>query len=231
MASWVVALLNTVLGPEEMRQFGWRLPFLSSLIVAVFGLVSQSQMEGSHEFQSASKRGQIVNNPVKEAMKHHWKRIGLIWLSVVTWCAGIYITFTFLPIYVEKELGVDHAILVSSGMTIWNMLWLLVGGHLADKYGHYVPMKVGTVMLCLCSVPLYYLMTREYVVHQSDSLWPLIAADFVSGMALGLFGGPMQIFMVYAIEDVTVRMSAVGIAYNGMLHAIRWSLFFCKPFG
>ena len=47
----------------------------------------------------------------------------------------------------------------------------------------------------------------------------MIITDVVSGMALGLFGGPMQVFMVYAIDDVTVRMSAVGIAYNAC-HAV-----------
>lgn len=138
---------------------------------------------------------------------------------MTTWCAGIYLTFTFLPIYVEKELGVEHAILASAGMNIWNEVCLLWGGHLADKYGHFVPMKIGTVILCLLSLPLYFWMNREYVTHQSDSLLSLIVTDFVSGMALGLFGGPMQVFMVYAIDDVAVRMSAVGIAYNAC-HAV-----------
>ena len=96
------------------------------------------------------------------------------------------------------------------------MIWLIIGGMIADKYNYYIPIKIGSLILCLWSIPAYYYMKNVYIDNKiNDNYWPLIIADFISAVALGLFGGPMQIFMVDNIQNVIVRYSAIGIAYNG----------------
>ena len=214
-ATLVVALLNMKLTVDDMRQFGWRLPFLSSLIVAVLALISQRGMEGSHEFISARKHGKIVQNPVLFAVKYHWKSIGFIFLSVAIWSAGIYMTDTFLPIYAQHKLGVDYALLIGAGIQILRLPLFALSGHLADLYGEYPLFKYGTIILFTCSFPLYLWMNREYVDHeQSTFLWPFIVTAVVSEIGLGLCAGSMLLVMVSTVGDVTIRMSALGIAYN-----------------
>eukprot|EP01083_Nonionella_stella_P001634 4662_1 len=219
VASWIIAFLNTILSAQQMRDWGWRLPFLSSFIVAILGLLSQTHMEQSTEFLTASKLGKIAKNPVKNALKNHWRVILLIVMIVIPWCAAGYLTFTWLPIYVQKQLKIDHALLMSSFLMIVLMGCLVLGGYLADKYNYYVVMKVGAVIVCVWGVPAYYLMNSVYVVHQENVLWPLVIADMGFALGLGLFGGPMQIFMVHSIDDVAVRYSAIGVAYNAC-HAL-----------
>ena len=124
---------------------------------------------------------------------------------------GNYITFTFLPIYLQSALDVDHALLTSSVLLIWKMVMLVVGGSLADKFGYFLIMKIGVAVLALLSLPSYYLLNYMYSLEGEGGVWPLIVVDFVTVIGLGLFGGPMQIFMVDAIEDVVLRYSAIGI--------------------
>ena len=220
VASWIVSLLNTMFNDDQMVSWGWRIPFLSSFIVAVLGIISQRHMEQSFEFVNASQHGQITkSNPIKDALKLHWKNILLIMFAVIPWCAGGYITFTFLPIYLQSQHRLKHALLVSSFLMLWMMGWLIVGGIIADKYNYYISMKIGSLILCLWSIPAYLYMKSVYIDEElngeNDNYWPLIISDFISAIGLGLFGGPMQIFMVDSIQDVIVRYSAIGIAYNG----------------
>ena len=42
----------------------------------------------------------------------------------------------------------------------------------------------------------------------------MIITQFIYGICLGGFGGPMQIFMVDSVSDVGIRYSVMGVAYN-----------------
>ena len=216
IAQWVVSLFNTIFTTQQMRDFGWRIPFLSSFIVAILGIISQRHMQQSFEFLHASQHGHMVNkNPMKDAIKYHWRKIILIMFAVVPWCAGGYITFTFLPVYLQSQLNVKHALLVSSFLLLSEMICLPFAGILADKYNYFIVMKLGAFIMCIWSFPAYYIMNYVYVENErNDVYWPLILAGFITAVGGGLFGGPMQIFMVNGIEDVVVRYSAIGIAYN-----------------
>ena len=214
VASWIVSFLNTIFTAEQMRDYAWRIPFLSSLIVAIFGFITQHRMEQSAEFARASKQKTNKMNPIVNAIKHHWLQILLITFAVIPWCMGGYITYTFLPIYLEKQLGVEHSLLVSSFKVCYHMGCIVVGGIIADSYNYFVPLKLGAAIMCISSFPLYYLMNNVIVVNGLLVVWPLIFSDIIFGFALGIFGGPMQIFMVDCIDDVVVRYSAIGIAYN-----------------
>jgi len=213
-ASLVVSLLKTWLSTEEMRSWGWRVPFLSSMLVAVFGIVYQHKMPPSRDYELAMRESQMTGNPVKNAVQRHWRMILLMLFALVPWCAGNYVTFTFLPIYLQSALDVDHALLTSSLLLVWKMVMLVVGGTLADRYGYFAIMKVGVAVLCLLSWPSYFLLEYMYIDRGEAGVWPLVVSDFVTVIGLGLLGGPMQLFMVDSIEDVVLRYSAIGIAYN-----------------
>merc|ERR1719206_351657 len=94
------------------------------------------------------------------------------------------------------------------------MVCLVGGGVLADEYGYFAVMKVGVAVLAVWSAPAYYLLHAMHVQGDVTSVWPLVVVDVVTVVGLGLFGGPMQLFMVSAIEDVALRYTAIGIAYN-----------------
>ena len=214
-ASWVVSLLHTIFTDEQMKDWAWRIPFLSSFIVAILGFISQRHMDGSHEFLTASQQGQIMKNPIKDAIKIHWKIIMLICLAVIVWSCGGYMIYTFLPIYLQSQWNVEHALLVNSFIMCYLMGSLVCSGYLADKYNYHIIMIIGALIVTLWAFPGFYIMNEMYVIKKrNDVYWPLIIGELITSTGLGLFGGPMQFFMVYAIEDVTLRYSSIGIAYN-----------------
>ena len=105
LASWVVALLNTFLSSEQMSEWGWRIPFLSSILMAALGFISQKHMEPSREFVDAKETSsptEMINvNPLQKALKYHWKTILMIVAVIIPWCCGGYLNYTFLPVYLQ----------------------------------------------------------------------------------------------------------------------------------
>eukprot|EP01084_Bolivina_argentea_P093687 168455_1 len=212
--SLFISIMDLIFTSEQMNSYAWRIPFLSSIIIGTFGFISQRNMEQSTEFLHASKHRKLHSNPVKKAVTNHWFTIILMSLAVIFWCAGGYMTFQFLPIFLQHEIGINNSLLVSTFMNIWVTFCVVFGGYLADRYNYYIIMKYCAILVMIWSAPAYYVMHQIFIINKHKTLWPLIISDMVTGFGIGIFGGAMQIFMVYSINDVIVRYSAIGIAYN-----------------
>merc|ERR1712013_656390 len=103
---------------------------------------------------------------------------------------------------------VPNAFLANSFMFLWLCLCLLFGGVLSDRLTYVRTMKCSALGLALAAIPSFAL------VNGFGGVWPMIFVQFVLGVGLGAFGGPMQLMMVDSIDDVAVRFCAMGTAYN-----------------
>ena len=103
IASWFVSLLNTIFNDDEMEVWGWRIPFLSSFIVAILAFISQKHMEQSFEFLNASKDGQTLKNPIKNAVKITLEENNInndVSYTMVCW--WIYYIYIFTNLFTES---------------------------------------------------------------------------------------------------------------------------------
>ena len=92
---------------------------------------------------------------------------------------------------------------------------LLIGGWLCDQLKDYLfIMKIAVFLLFVWSFASYYIMYIVHIIDKQMVFWPLALNDLVTGIALGLFGGAMELFMVDSINDVVVTYTVIGIAYN-----------------
>ena len=209
-----VSIMDAIFSNDFMNDFGWRIPFLASSIIGVIGWLSQRNMPGSHEFVEAVSQNQILTNPLNIGIKNYWKEIIFIAIAVAPWCAGLYTIFIWLPNYLASELEPNYSLayVVNSCLMCWLLITLIIGGHLSDKYGYFKTMTISCFFTVLISIPSFYLIGT--IIGPENAPWNMISAQFLFAIVLGGFGGPMQIFMVDAIDNVTVRYCVVGIAYN-----------------
>merc|ERR1712228_387701 len=211
--AWTATIFEAALSEQDMNSFGWRIPFLMSFLIGIAGFISQWKMEGSHEFQHASKAHKIVRNPFTKAVLVHWKKILYITGIVAPWSAGFYITFLWLPTYLENEMKppVEHGFVANSFMFIWVCISCLFGGWISDKYTYFKTMRISSFGLVLLCFPTYLFIQ---VLTDNGQIYPLILGQFVIGFTVACYGGPMQICMVDCIDDVVVRYCVMGAGYN-----------------
>ncbi len=119
--------------------------------------------------------------------------------------------FVWLPNYVSDELEPPfrHGLAVNSGSMFFFLLCLLMAGHLSDIYGFTKVMKYGCLALFFICLPGYV-----FIKAFPGKGWPMAIFQLLFAMGYGSVGGPLQIFMISAVEDVSLRYSVIGIGYN-----------------
>jgi MFS family permease len=103
----VFAIVTRISG-DGFAAWGWRIPFLLSLMLLVIGLAIRSGVNESPEFTEARDRKTLARFPIAEAFRKGTWPIVFTMFAFVIGTAGFYFTNTFLIAYTTRTLGVDR---------------------------------------------------------------------------------------------------------------------------
>ncbi|WP_230471981.1 MFS transporter [Kingella kingae] len=97
MANGVFFLISTAIGHEELVKWGWRIPFIASLLLVIVGLWMRMTLHESHVYREAEAKGKTKGAPVKEVMTKHIKPI----LQGTFIMAATYVLFYIMTAFVQ----------------------------------------------------------------------------------------------------------------------------------
>ncbi|MBF0528602.1 MAG: MFS transporter, partial [Deltaproteobacteria bacterium] len=89
--------LNAILGPQAMANWGWRLPFLSGIIIGIVGLWMRKELTETPVFEKMKAEGTIGGNPLAEAVRLVPERIFHASMLVILVGGGFYLLFIWWP--------------------------------------------------------------------------------------------------------------------------------------
>jgi MHS family shikimate/dehydroshikimate transporter-like MFS transporter len=173
--------------PDDMfLSWGWRVPFLASIIIVLVAGYMRWKVNETAVFEEAAAHGEVDRAPIIEAVRNHWRKIlcGIaIFTFVIPWA---YVMQVFVLSYVTKTLGVEdtHALI---GLIVAEFLAIpaILGfGMLADRVGRKPVLLAGAIVGIVFPVPMFLLLDTR-------SSW-LIGLVFVLGICLvqGMTSGP-----------------------------------------
>lgn len=149
MASAFCGLLLGAIAATIVKLFTivwlWRIPFLLSIILGALGLYLRLRMPESPVFEELKKTHQININPFKELVSRHSLLILKGTALVVLPATAFYITFLYLPTYLNYFLTVNllHAMIINTLTLFLLILACPLIGFLADKIGKWQVLIVG----------------------------------------------------------------------------------------
>jgi MHS family proline/betaine transporter-like MFS transporter len=195
------ALLASVMSPEALDAWGWRIPFLMGLLV---GLAGFALRRGIHE--GAVKKA--TRSPLVETFREHGTLLlRLAALSVFN-SVGFYLMFVYIVSWLQFVDGVAPArALGINTISMTLLLPLMVAmGWLTDRIGRR-PVLLGAVAFAFVAAwPLFWLM------HSAQSAIVLLGQlGFV--LSVGTFVGCQPTTMVEAVPG-HVRCTAIALGYN-----------------
>lgn len=206
LGSAVVTLLNLMLGDTVMQDWGWRIPFLSGVIILGIGLWLREGMTESPEF--LQNVDSSVIKPLVYQVIHHKRKI--VQLSAMISLATIasYVMFVWMPTYLSTMI--DHPIHDALAINTVSMVVLFISipfaGYLSDLFGQRKVMIAATVVMLLSVLPLFMLL-------QHGEWYMALGAQILFALIVGFVQGPMPALMA-EMFPVSVRYTSVGIGYN-----------------
>ena len=209
LASGMTALMTGVISPgEAYLQWGWRVPFLLSVVLIVVGFLIRRSVEESPVFTEIAQRGKQASVPIVVLFKRHWDLVILAALVFVgNSTLGYMTTGGFLNNYAIAEQGIDTtAVLLAAviAAVVW-FLSTLLAGVLADVIGRRNTFLIGFGLQAAVAFPIFWLVDH-------GGLLGLYSALVLISTGLGLTYGPLAAW--YAeIFPASIRFSGVSITY------------------
>ncbi|WP_432767889.1 MAG: MHS family MFS transporter [Sphingopyxis sp.] len=160
----VVIATRSVLGEATFADWGWRLPFLISILLLGVSLWIRLQLEESPVFKQMKAEGTTSKAPLTEAFGR-WANLkwvlvalfGAVAGQAVVWYAGQFYALFFL----EKTLKVDGAtanILIAIALALATPFFILFGW-LSDKIGRKPIILAGCALAALTYFPAFHMLT------------------------------------------------------------------------
>lgn len=220
LGSALCGALLWYLGEDAMGQWGWRIPFLLSIIIAMTGIYLRKSLTDDYE------PCEDKTVPIMEIFRHHKRLFGkfLIVASVI-WMF-YYTLFIYLPIWLEASAGLSKAQSgnINTFSILMGVIFIPLMAILADKVGSIRVMKMAAFATAMAIFPLMYAM-----VH--GGFFGALGAVSLMVLLLCALQAPIFAATVNGIENHGVRASftalilgsAAGIV-GGITPAIMTSL-------
>jgi MFS family permease len=150
---------------EHFETWGWRVPFLLSIILLAISVYIRMQLEESPVFREMRAAGKLAKNPLRESLGR-WSNLKLVLLALFGAMAGQavigYVSLVYMNLFLTQTLKVDAAtsnLLVAAALTAATPFYIIVG-KLADRFGRKPQVVIGCLIAALTFFPIFRGLTH-----------------------------------------------------------------------
>ena len=145
----LAVLVFSWLSGDQFLTWGWRIPFLISIVMVGIGLWIRLRILETPVFQKVLDEGRVERVPVLEVLKRQPKQVALTALLRMPEQAPGYIVSAFIFTYGTTVLGASREFLLTASLFqgVLGFLWVTVAGHLSDRIGRKRMYIIGCVFL------------------------------------------------------------------------------------
>ena len=232
-------ILSAVQTPEAFNAWGWRVPFLASIVLIGLALYIQLRLEDTPAFRRLQERQQQAQeeegdearqrSPVLEVIREHPKQILLASGAFFVVNGAFYVMITGMLDYGTRDLGLSRsamltAVLISSFAQIF---MLPAWSALSDRVGRRPVYLTGAVLLGLWAFPMFWLVdTRNVVLITVALIFGQLFLSMMYGPQAALFSEMFSRRVRYSGASIGYQLAAVfagGLAPIIMVSLLDWT--------
>ena len=210
-----LALGAVSLLPEAtLLSWGWRLPFLASILLLGVGWYLRVKVPESPDFEKVKEQAQEIKVPAMQVFKNHPRELLTIIFARAAENAWFYIASTFALAYTTTKLGIPRqdilfATICGAGLI---MVMTPLCGHLSDKVGQRNMFMFGLVLLALYCYPFFTMLdTKDPVL-----VWTAIVLAI--GVVFPIMYAPQaQLFARQFPAEIRYSGISISVQFAGVL--------------
>lgn len=213
LASVALGLVS-MLPEASLFSWGWRIPFLASIVLLAVGWYIRVKVPESPDFEKVKAQAQEIKVPALQVFKNHPKVLLTIIFARAAENAWFYIASTFALAYTTTTLGLPRQDIlfatICGGVLIMVMTPLF--GHLSDKVGQRNMFMFGLVVLLLYCYPFFSMLNTK------DPLLVWTAIVLAIGVVFPIMYAPQsQLFARQFPAEIRYSGISISVQFAGVI--------------
>jgi MFS transporter, MHS family, shikimate and dehydroshikimate transport protein len=208
IATLVFAATTAALGQEQFASWGWRLPFLLSIVLVVVGALARFSMPESEAFSKVKRTKAIAAFPLVETFRTQWREVLLAAGLFLVTSGGFYVYVTFMVAYGSTNLGLPRELMLNGVLTfaITELLIIVPVCAFSDRIGRRPVFMAAAIFTMLFAFPLFWLVNTKVT---SLIFLGMAIGGISNGVLFGIMGsfGP-ELF------KTSVRYTGASLGYQ-----------------
>jgi metabolite-proton symporter len=164
LATGAISAVSNLMGSDQFLAFGWRIPFLLSIILVGIGVFIRLRVMESPIFEEVKRRGTQARIPLFDTLMGYPKDVVLAMGSTF----AVDLTFTIISVfalsYGVQELGISRNLLLNATLVgcVAEIIVIPIFGWLSDRIGRRTIYMAGSVWVMIYAFVFFWLLkTRD----------------------------------------------------------------------
>jgi metabolite-proton symporter len=208
LANVALVLMSLLLDDQAFLSWGWRVPFLASVVLLIVGFYIRVGLLESPVFANLKAHGKIVKAPVVDVLKRNWREVVLTALLRTGQHVPYYIFTTYILAYATQILGMSRTLILTFVIvqSLISLFTIPLAGYLSDLYGRRLITAIGCGLMAV--FPFIY-----FGLVDTANPWLVFLAIAFATPAHDLQYGPQAAFIAESFPG-SVRYSGSALGYQ-----------------
>jgi MFS family permease len=208
ISSLLFSITSTSLSSSQFLSFGWRIPFLLSILLIITGLVIRLRITETPAFEKVKEQKSVVRVPIFQVLRKDLKNVLLAGGIFFIANGGFYIFITFIVSYGKDVLDMSQTIFLNATLVSAVVLFLTLplAGILSDRFGRRALCLAGSILSLVLAFPIFWLIDTK-------SVGLIVLALCLAQLGVGLVYGPLAAFFS-ELFGANVRYSGASLGYQ-----------------
>lgn len=200
-------ILNHWLSPQDMGEWGWRVPFFIGCLIVPALFIIRRSLEETPEFQQRQHRPTLG-----QVLRSIGQNFGLVLAGtamVVMTTVSFYLITAYTPTFGRNELHLSDfdSLLVTMCVGLSNFIWLPLMGAVSDRIGRKPLLLAATVLALVTAYPMLSWLVAEPFFAR------LLEVELWLSFLYGSYNGAMVVALT-EIMPADVRTTGFSLAYS-----------------
>ncbi len=211
----VILLVRLNMTEEAFKTWGWRIPFLLSILLVAMSLWIRLRLKESPLFTQLKTAGKSSARPIRDSLgnRANWKIMLLVLFGAAAGQAVVWYTGQFYALFfLQNVLKVDFVkanIIVAVALALGTPFFIVFGS-LSDRIGRKKIMMAGNLIAALSYYPIYKAMHAASAPLQPVTMTLLV---FIQVIFVTMVYGPIAAFLVEAFP-AKIRYTSLSLPYH-----------------